>query len=31
VARCGLDACGSGYGPMAGSYEQGDEISGFIK
>jgi hypothetical protein len=31
VERCGLDAFGSGYGPVAGCCEQGNETSGFIK
>jgi len=30
VGRCGLDACGSGYLPVAGSREQGNEPSGSI-
>jgi hypothetical protein len=29
VIRCGLDASGSGYGPVAGSGEHSDEPSGF--
>jgi len=31
VGRCGLDASGSGYGPVADSCEHGNELSGFIK
>jgi hypothetical protein len=31
VGRCGLHACGSGYGPVAGSSEHGNEPSGSIK
>jgi hypothetical protein len=31
VARCGLDVSGSGYGPVAGSCEHGNEPSGSIK
>lgn len=27
----GLDLSGSGQGPVAGSYEDGNELSGFIK
>jgi hypothetical protein len=27
----GLDRSGSGYGPMEGSYEHGNEPSGYIK
>jgi len=29
--RCGLDSSGSGYGPVAGSYEESNEFSGCIK
>jgi len=29
--RCGLDASGSGQGPVAGSCEHGDESLGSIK
>jgi len=28
---CGLDACGSGKGPVAGCCEHGNEPSGYIK
>jgi len=28
---CGLDLCGSGYGPVAVSCERGNELSGSIK
>ena len=28
---CGQDECGSGYGPVEGSYENGNEPSGSIK
>jgi hypothetical protein len=31
VERCGLDASVSGQGPVAGSYEQSNEPSGYIK
>jgi hypothetical protein len=31
VGGCGLDASGSGLGPVAGPHEHGDEPSGFIK
>jgi hypothetical protein len=31
VGRCGLDSSGSGYEPVASSYEYGDEPSGSIK
>jgi len=31
VSRCGLDAPGSGYGPMAGTCEHGNESSGSTK
>jgi hypothetical protein len=31
VGRCGLDASGSGQGPVAGPCEQGNEPSGSIK
>jgi hypothetical protein len=31
LGNCGLDAFGSGYGPVAGPYEYGDEYSGSIK
>jgi hypothetical protein len=31
VGRCGLDAPGSGQGPIAGPSEQGNELSGSIK
>jgi hypothetical protein len=31
VGRCGLDASGSGYGPVAGSCKHGNEPSGSIK
>jgi len=30
VRSCGLDASGSGYGPMAASCEHGTETSGYI-
>jgi len=30
VGRCGLDASGSGKGPVAGSCEHGSECSGSI-
>jgi hypothetical protein len=31
VGKCGLDASGSGWGPMAGFFEHGNEPSGSIK
>jgi hypothetical protein len=31
VGRCGLDSSGSGLGPVAGSCELGNELSGSIK
>jgi hypothetical protein len=31
VQRCGLDSSGSGYGPVAGSCEHGNEHSGSTK
>jgi hypothetical protein len=31
VGSCGLDSSGSGWGPMAGSCEHGNERSGSIK
>jgi hypothetical protein len=31
VGRCGLDAHGSGQGPVAGPCEHGNELSGSIK
>jgi hypothetical protein len=31
VGSCGLDASGSGYGPVAGSCEHGNGPSSFIK
>jgi hypothetical protein len=31
VGNCGLDASGSGSGPLAGSCEHGNEASSFIK
>jgi hypothetical protein len=31
VERCGLNACGSGLGAVAGSCEHGNEPSGYIK
>jgi len=31
MSRCGLDSCGSGYGPVAGSCEHSSEPSGSIK
>jgi hypothetical protein len=31
VGSCGLDISGSGYGPMVGFCEHGNEISGSIK
>jgi hypothetical protein len=31
VGSCGLDACGSGYGPVAGSCEHGNDISGSLR
>jgi hypothetical protein len=31
VERSGLDSCGSGYRPVAGSCEHGNEPSGSIK
>jgi hypothetical protein len=31
VGRCGLDACGSGKGPVVDSCEHGNELSGSIK
>jgi len=31
MGRCGLDASGSGYGPVAGSCEHSTEPSGPIK
>jgi hypothetical protein len=31
VHGCGWDSSGSGYGPVAGSCEQGNEPLGFIK
>jgi hypothetical protein len=31
MGRCGLDVAGSGYGPVAGSCEHGNEFSGSIK
>jgi hypothetical protein len=31
VGSCGLDASGSGYGPVAGFYEHGNEPLGSIK
>jgi len=31
LGNCGLDAFGSGYGPVAGPYEYGNEPSGFIR
>jgi hypothetical protein len=31
VGRWGLDASGRGLGPVAGSYEHGNELSGSIK
>jgi hypothetical protein len=31
VGRCGLDASGSGQGPVAGFYEHGNEPLGSIK
>jgi hypothetical protein len=31
MRRCGLDSSGSGYGPVAGPCEHGNEPSGYIK
>jgi hypothetical protein len=31
VRNCGLDSSGSGYGPVAGSFEHGNEPSGSLK
>jgi hypothetical protein len=31
VRRCGLDSSGSGYGPVTGSFEDGNEPSGSVK
>jgi hypothetical protein len=31
VKNCGLDACGSGQGPMVGSCEHGNNTYDFIK
>jgi hypothetical protein len=31
VSSCGLDSSGSGCGPIAGSYERGNETLGSIK
>jgi hypothetical protein len=31
MGRCGVDSSVSGYGPMAGSYEHSNELSGSIK
>jgi hypothetical protein len=31
VGRCGLDSSGSGWGPVAGSCEEGNEPSGSIE
>jgi hypothetical protein len=31
VGSCGLDSSGSGYGPVAASYERSNEPLGFIK
>jgi len=31
VGRCGLDSCGSGYEPVAGSCEHDNEMSDSIK
>jgi hypothetical protein len=31
LGRCGLDSSGLGWGPLAGSYEHGNESSGCIK
>jgi hypothetical protein len=31
MGTCGLDSCGSGLGPVAGSCEDGNEPSGTIK
>jgi hypothetical protein len=31
VGRCGLDASGSGYGPLAGCCEYGNVLSGSVK
>jgi hypothetical protein len=31
MGRCGLDACDSGYRPVAGSCEHGNELSSSIK
>jgi hypothetical protein len=31
VRSCGLDASGSGYGPVAGFCIRGNKLSGFIK
>jgi hypothetical protein len=31
MGTCGMDASGSGQGPVAGSFEHGNEPSGFIK
>jgi hypothetical protein len=30
LEECGLDASAPGYGPLAGSYEHGNESIGFI-
>jgi hypothetical protein len=31
MGNCGLDASDSGYRPVAGSYEHGNELTGSIK
>jgi hypothetical protein len=31
VGKCGLDASGSGLGPVAGCYKDGNEPSGTVK
>jgi hypothetical protein len=31
VGKCGLDSSGSGQGPVAGSCEDGNELSGSMK
>jgi hypothetical protein len=31
IGQYGLDLSGTGYGPVAGSYENGNDISGYIE
>jgi hypothetical protein len=31
VGRCGLDACGSGQGPVVGPCEHGNGPSGYVR